>query len=389
MKVFERLQQSTPREWESVRLGNLCEVFRGSSPRPKGDPRFFGGPIPWISIADVTAEPSPYLHHTKEGVTPEGAKRSRLVEAGQLILSNSATICVPKLLAIDGCIHDGFLSFRDFKYPTDLKYLYHFFGFVGPHVRREFKQGVTQSNLNTGIAKAFAIPLPPLPEQKRIAAILDAADALRAKRRESIEQLDSLVQATFLEMFGDPVTNPKGWVVEPLGRIASNEDGKRVPVKKADREKTQGHYPYYGASGVIDHVDDYLFDGERLLIGEDGANLLARSTPIAFRAHGKYWVNNHAHVLADNGEASLVFLETLINRLDLTQYVSGSAQPKLTQKSLNAIPIPTPPLNLQTRFASIVESIEVQKAQLQAHLAELDALFSSLQSRAFNGELVA
>jgi len=237
--------------------------------------------------------------------------------------------------------------------------------------------------------KDSLIPLPPLPVQKRIAAILDAADALRAKRRESIEQLDSLVQATFLEMFGDPVTNPKGWEVRPFGQVASNEDGKRVPVKQADREEMQGRYPYYGASGVIDHVDDYLFEGERLLIGEDGANLLARSTPIAFRAHGRYWVNNHAHVLAENGEASLVFLETLINRLDLTQYVSGSAQPKLTQKSLNAIPIPLPPLPSQTRFASIVESIEQQKARLKAHLAELDTLFASLQSRAFNGELVA
>jgi len=284
----------------------------------------------------------------------------------------------------------GYCVLRPRNQALSARYLFHWVRapkFVDAMVK--IATGANYPAVSDAKIKDSLIPLPPLSKQNRIAAILDAADDLRATRRESIEQLDSLIQATFLEMFGDPVTNPRGWAVEPLGRIASNEDGKRVPVKKADREKTQGRYPYYGASGVIDHVDDYLFDGERLLIGEDGANLLARSTPIAFRAYGKYWVNNHAHVLADNGEASLVFLETLINRLDLTQYVSGSAQPKLTQKSLNAIPIPTPPLDLQHRFASIVESIEHQQARLKAHFAELDALFSSLQSRAFNGELVA
>ena len=129
------------------------------------------------------------------------------------------------------------------------------------------------------------------------------------------------------------------------------------------------------------------FEGERLLIGEDGANLVARSTAIAFIAKGRYWVNNHAHVLAPNGETELVFLETLINATDLKPYLSGSAQPKLNQKNLNRIPIPTPTIDLQHRFASIVESIQQQKDRQHTHLAELDTLFASLQSRAFRGDL--
>ena len=112
--------------------------------------------------------------------------------------------------------------------------------------------------------------------------MLDAADALRATRRETLAQLDTLLQAIFLDLFGDPVTNPKGWEVKGLGDLADNEDGKRLPVKMADRKKMAGRFPYYGASGIIDSVDGYLFDGERLLIGEDGANLIARSTPVAF-----------------------------------------------------------------------------------------------------------
>ena len=234
---------------------------------------------------------------------------------------------------------------------------------------------------------SFQIPLPPLAEQKRIAGILDAADALRAKRRESLAQLDTLLQSTFLDMFGDPVTNPMGWQLRALGDLADNEDGQRVPVKKADREKMAGAFPYYGASGVIDFVDNYLFDGERLLIGEDGANLVARSTPIAFIAKGKYWVNNHAHVLAFNGSAELIFLEALINAIDLKPFLSGTAQPKLNQKNLNRIAIPLPPLDLQQRYAAIVESSEQQEATQRTHLSELDTLFASLQSRAFAGDL--
>jgi type I restriction enzyme S subunit len=248
-----------------------------------------------------------------------------------------------------------------------------------------FIVGTTRPRISRKNIGKVTVTLPALAEQRQIASMLDSAARLRTKRRESIEELDSLVQATFIEMFGHPAMNPKGWAVRPLGEVVSNEDSRRVPVKKADREKMQGRYPYYGASGVIDHVDDYLFEGERLLIGEDGANLLVRSSPIAFRAHGRYWVNNHAHVLANNGEASLAFLETLINLLDLTQYVSGSAQPKLTQASLNGIPIPVAPTAFQARFAGVVQSTKQQKARLLAHLAELDALFTSLQSRAFHG----
>lgn len=235
--------------------------------------------------------------------------------------------------------------------------------------------------------KTAEIPLPSLPEQQRIAKILDAADALRSKRREALAQLDTLLQSVFLDMFGDPVANPKGWEARSLGELADNEDGKRVPIKKADRARTTGEFPYYGASGVIDFVDDYLFQGDRLLIGEDGANLLARATPIAFLATGRFWVNNHAHVLASNGSAELRFLEAMLNRMDLKPFISGSAQPKLNQKNLNRIVIPSPPLVLQRQFVRIVEWKEQQESLQRAHLAELDTLFSSLQSRAFRGDL--
>jgi type I restriction enzyme S subunit len=242
-------------------------------------------------------------------------------------------------------------------------------------------------SIKISAVRSMAVPVLPLPEQKRIAAILDAAETLRAKRRESIQYLDALIQSTFIDMFGDPVTNPMGWEVKPLGQLADNEDGQRVPVKKSDREAMHGEFPYYGASGVIDWVDGYLFEGDRLLIGEDGANLVARSTPIAFIASGKFWVNNHAHVLAYNGSAVLEYLETFINFIDVKPYLSGTAQPKLNQQKLNSIPVPCPPLGKQMLFLGALSRISKISDRLRQHASALEELSASLSFRAFVGEL--
>lgn len=133
-------------------------------------------------------------------------------------------------------------------------------------------------------------------------------------------------------------------------------DKLRKPVTASTR--ISGIYPYYGASGVVDHVNNYIFDGSYLLISEDGANLLARSTPIAFSIYGKTWVNNHAHVLHFNSDVTRKFVEYFINNLDISKYVSGGAQPKLNQKKLNSIPIPIPPLELQEKIVAILDRFE-------------------------------
>ena len=188
-------------------------------------------------------------------------------------------------------------------------------------------------------------------------------------------------------MFGDPMINPKGWESSKLGLLVENKDSKRIPVKSIDRDNMSSEFPYYGASGVIDYVDDYTHEGDNLLIGEDGANLLARSTPIAFIAKGQYWVNNHAHVLGYNGKSLLVFLEFYINLINLSPYISGSAQPKLNRKNMDQIEVYCPPLKLQNQFADRVQAIEEQKAQAEASLAQAEDLFNSLLQRAFKGEL--
>ena len=248
--------------------------------------------------------------------------------------------------------------------------------------------GTSQPQITQTTLKRVEIPLPPLEEQKRIASILDAANELRIKRQQAIDQLDTLTQAIFHDMFGDPKSTSPEHPLASIGELARNEDSIRVPVKASDRKAMAGEYPYYGASGVIDHVDSYLFEGRRLLVSEDGANLVARSSPIAFLAEGRYWVNNHAHVLADNGRANLVYLREVLEGLDLTASVTGSAQPKLNRKNLDLIRVPEPPRSRQDEYEDRVTCVaEIQERSVLSQFEFFDDLFASLQQRAFRGDL--
>ncbi len=176
------------------------------------------------------------------------------------------------------------------------------------------------------------------------------------------------------------------WSLQKLGDICTNLDSKRIPITKKDRVK--GDIPYYGASGIVDYVDDYLFDEDILLVSEDGANLLARTYPIAFSSTGKVWVNNHAHVLQFRNAESQKFIEFYLNFISLAAYVSGMAQPKLNQKALFSISVPYPPINEQKRIVAILELAfaDIEKARVNAeqNLKNARELFESYLQQVFS-----
>ncbi len=182
---------------------------------------------------------------------------------------------------------------------------------------------------------------------------------IQAEKQKLIKEGKIKKEKPLSEIMADeiPFEIPSNWKWLRFGDIMKNRDSERVPVSVADRKKLKKAYDYYGASGIIDKVEDYLFDKPLLLIGEDGANLLSRSTPIAFMAYGKYWVNNHAHVLDCYIENYLNYIMFYINSISLVPYVTGSAQPKLNQDNMNKIPIPFPPLAEQKRIVQRVEEI--------------------------------
>lgn len=191
-----------------------------------------------------------------------------------------------------------------------------------------------------------------------------------------------------------PFEVSRGWVWTTLGEITINRDNERIPVSSAIRKKqTNKIYDYYGAAGVIDKVDSFLFNEKLLLVGEDGANLLSCSKNNAFFAEGKYWVNNHAHILDSCPKDVLSYIAVVINSMNLDEYITGSAQPKLSQDNLHKILIPLPPLAEQQRIVAeiekwfaIIDKLEADKTDLQTVIKQTK---SKILDLAIHGKLVS
>ena len=193
-----------------------------------------------------------------------------------------------------------------------------------------------------------------------------------------------------------PFEIPNGWEWTRFGSLMINRDSERIPLSVAQRQSLEKVYDYYGASGVIDKVDKYLFDKDLLLIGEDGANLINRSTPIAFIAKGKYWVNNHAHVLDVCGGLNLAYIALFINAISLVDYVTGTAQPKMNQEKMNSILVTIPPVPEQQRIVDKIESLHplisrydhIRHTLDELNTSIYDLLKKSILQEAIQGKIV-
>ena len=226
----------------------------------------------------------------------------------------------------------------------------------------------TINNLNGPVMNRFRIPVPPRAVQQEIVRILDKFTALEAELEAELEARKKQYEHYRAQL----LRSGDGIATAPLGTLAVNLDGQRRPIAKGAR--IPGQTPYFGASGIVDYVDGHIFDGDFLLVSEDGANLLARSTPIAFSASGKIWVNNHAHVLQFDTYAERRYAELYINSIDLTSYISSAAQPKLNQANLNRIPVPCPSLEEKVFIVDILDKFDALVNDLSVGLpAELGA----------------
>jgi type I restriction enzyme S subunit len=235
-----------------------------------------------------------------------------------------------------------------------------------------------------------------LAEQKRIVALLDEAfagiDEAMAKA-EGLELKSKELRASVLSRLLEPteVNTKARWSDRSLGEVCDILDYKRRPVTKADRRA--GPYPYYGATGVQDYVDQFIFDEPLVLLGEDGAKWKSGDRS-AFLVSGKTWVNNHAHVLRPNREIIAdEWLVYWLNHSDLTDFITGVTVPKLNQGNMVKIPVPLPPLDEQRRIVALLDKAFAGTGELSSHasrkMSELSELKSSLLSQAFAGELTA
>lgn len=214
MTKMKTTKRDVSMNWEMVKMEDLCTIVRGSSPRPQGDPRYYIGKIPRLMIEDLTRD-GKYVTPQIDSLTDEGAKLRRPMKKGDLVMTVSGRTGIPAILNIDCCIHDGFVGFRDLLKNVDVDYLFYYLASLTSTTSQQ-AVGAIFKNLTTDQLKNILIPLPPLHIQKRIAEILDTADALKRKDQELLKKYDELAQAIFIDMFGDPVKNEKGWKVKTI-----------------------------------------------------------------------------------------------------------------------------------------------------------------------------
>jgi type I restriction enzyme S subunit len=286
----------------------------------------------------------------------------------------------------------------------DSGYLYHFLrqpSQVELATRRS--SGANLPRLSPKELAKFEIPLPPLEEQKRIAAILDQADELRKKRKEAIDQLDTLLQSTFLDMFGDPVTNPKGWEVKTLDELTNRvTDG----THQSPRWSEQG-VPFLFVSNIRER--EISFDTEKFISEEEFERLTARCPiepgDVLYTTVGSYgnpalihkdmptfaFQRHIAHIKPNKSVVNPEFLESMLDspvcRRQADQLARGVAQKTLNLRELKSFKIVLPPLPEQMRFINCKYIIQEQRSRMRKQLCQFDSLFESVQARAFKGDL--
>ncbi|WP_437924177.1 restriction endonuclease subunit S [Sorangium sp. So ce291] len=408
-----------PEGWAETTLASICAHRSGSSKLIKGK---------------LHAEGRPGLYQGFSASGPDVWCDSWDHEGEALVVSAVGTRCGKAFRARGrwSAIANTHVVWPDLG-AIDLDYLF-------LHLNNEafwVKGGSAQPFVKVRETLERPFALPPLPEQRRIVAKVEAllaeVNAAKARLARASLILRRLRQAVLASACSGRLTEdfrarasraapsavglaeallrtspaapgpgghgdagatrlPASWALCPFGALVDNHDGRRVPVSSTAREARRGPYPYYGASGVIDSIDGYLFDGDYLLIAEDGANLLSRSTAVAFPASGRFWVNNHAHVVQPKAGVLLGYLELLLNSLDLQHHVTGSAQPKLTQAALNGIPAPVPPTEEQAEIVRRAQALFALASAIEqrvaAAAARADRLPQTILARAFSGELV-
>lgn len=381
--------------WEYKRLGEVCTIERGGSPRPINDYITDSEDgINWIKIGDAQ-EGSKYITSTKEKIKPEGVKKSRFVHKGDFILSNSMSFGRPYILKVDGCIHDGWLVIHDNNDIFIKDYLYYLL--ASPTMYAKFSQlavGGVVNNLNSSLVRKVEITIPPKSTQLVIVSELDKINELIRLKKEQLKDFDNLAQSLFYEMFGDPVENEKGWEVKKLGDICTDiTDGDHMPPPKSELG-----IPFITISDIDKDTRCLNFENT-FYVPEDYYNNLKENRkpqkgdllytvtgsygiPVIVKNDKKFCFQRHIALLRPNKEIlSTIFLCYWVLsdgvKFMADKVATGIAQKTVGLNSIRKFSCILPPLPLQRLFAQRIEQIEREKSEVQESIQDLETLLAS------------
>ena len=353
---------------DRIRFGDLVEV----NPRIRLEK---GKEYPYVEMADVNPG-NTFVFPNKKRIYKGGG--SRFLSGDTLFARITPCLENGKIVR---CKHTSnepcfgsteFFIFRGKPKVSDPTYI--FYLALSPIIRDPAVKSMTgASGRQRAILSSvedIQVPAYSLATQCKIAAILSTYDDLIENNTRRIKILEDMAQTLYREWFvhfrfpgheNVPMVEsslgaiPEGWAVKSFSEISLNFDRQRKPLSGKVRSTMQGEYPYYGAAKVLDHINDYLFDGRYLLIGEDGSVATEEGKPVLQLVTGKFWVNNHTHVVQGKAPVSTNFLYLFMSNVAISGYVTGTAQPKINQQNLNRIPIILPPRSLLKRFNQIIE----------------------------------
>ncbi len=391
------------KNWEFQKIGDVFTVSSGGTPIRNKPEYYVNGNIPWVKTGDLKGK---YVNNPDEFITEEALKNSSaklFPEKTVLLAMYGATIGACSILPFEAATNQACAALLPSK-KCDEIYLYYFLKSFQDEL---IKMGVggAQPNISSGKIKQIAIPLPPLDTQKKIAAILDAADAYRQKTKTLIDKYDQLAQSLFLDMFGDPVKNPKGIKIVRLGDVTT----KITDGVHAKPDYTESGVPFISVKDVT--TGTLKFDDCKFISKTDHEKFTKRTTPeyldILYTKVGATYgrpaiidTKNEfsiyvsvALIKPDHSKINAYFLkDALANpavKRQADKSIKGIGVPDLHLNMIKEFLIPLPDFSLQKQFADRIEAIEVQKQQAQASLQKAEDLFNSLLQRAFKGELAA
>lgn len=385
---------------KTVPLGEVAEWGSGGTPK-RSVAEYFGRGTPWLSIADLN---DGVVTSAKESLTPAGVANStaKVVPAGTLFVAMYGSIGKLGIAGTELTMSQAIAFAKPKSDMVEARYLFHYLIAQRPNLQG-IGRGGTQMNIGQGDLKAWPIPLPPLPEQRRIAAILDQVDAIRAKRRRAVEELDSLSQSVFHELFGTPTDWPSRWPCGVIGDLA-----RSVNYGTSSKAGAAGNWPILRMGNLTDEGRLDLSDLKYLDVpnGDLPKYTVRRGDMLFNRTNSIEKVGKAAVVRTDMRLAFAGYLvRARFEDSDTAEFVSAylrsphgkkvrrrMAKAAVNQANINAaelrqIPIALPPARLRHHFAVAIERIETHRNLLQQALATDDELFASLQSRAFRGEL--
>jgi type I restriction enzyme, S subunit len=409
------MSAEVPEGWELAEVGDIAKVIRGASPRPKGDPRYYGGKIPRLMVADVTRD-GKFVNPRIDFLTDEGAKKSRPMSAGSLFMVCSGTVGVPGILAVDACIHDGFLGFEEIDERIDKDYLFYNFQRLQVKLDESATHGGVFTNLTTSIVREFQIAIPPLDEQKKIAEIFGSVDEAIAATEAVIEQTKYVKQGLLTDLLAKGIGHtrfkqteigkiPECWEVTKLGELStlvtsgsrgwakyySDKGAKFLRITNLTRSRLRMDLKKM----KFVELPEKAVEGKRTQVhqGDILISITADLGTIGLvddQDLGEAYINQHIALVrpdADNVESGYVAyaLSSSVMQNRFLMLNDPGAKAALNLPAIRKIDVPIPPRKEQERICKILTDIDFQISQEESNLNQLRRVKKGLMADLLTG----